>query len=99
MATYAFVGPLAVLRRRILEAKHAELDRIREQIRVARADVAADGPQLANSVAYYQLVESVREWPVDAANLLKFLGYLTLGLASWVGGALVEQLLGSAIGG
>jgi hypothetical protein len=101
MATFAFVGPLAALRQRIRVAKHAELERLREQIRNARtqAEAAADSPRLANLAGYYQLVDSAREWPVDAANLLKFTSYLLLGLGSWLGGAVVERMLDSAIRG
>ena len=101
MATYAFVGPLAALRQGIRAEKHTELERLREQIRAARTqtDAALDSPRLANLVGYYQLIDSAREWPVDAANLLKFLGYLLLGLGSWLGGAVVERILDSAIRG
>ena len=38
-----------------------------------------------------------REWPVDAANLLKFIGYLLLGLGSSLGGAIVERILVSPL--
>ncbi len=101
MATFAFVGPLATLRQAIQAEKRAELERLREQIREARAqaDTAPDSPRLANLVGYYQLIDSAREWPVDAANLLKFIGYLTLGLGSWLGAAMVERILDSAIRG
>jgi hypothetical protein len=101
MATFAFVGPLAALRQNIQAVKRAELDRLREQIRDARRQTAAavDSPRLANLVSYYQLIDSAREWPVDAANLLKFIGYLLLGLGSWLGGAVVERILDSAIRG
>ena len=99
MATFAFVGPLVALRQSIMVAKHTELDGLRDQIREARdrSDEALSSPQLANAVAYYQLIESAREWPVDAANLLKFIGYLFLGLGSWLGGAVVERILDSAL--
>ena len=50
-------------------------------------------------ICYYQLIDSAREWPVDAANLLRFIGYLLLGLGSWLGGAVVERILDSAIRG
>jgi hypothetical protein len=101
MATFAFVGPLAALRQSIRAEKHAELDRLREQIRDVRTqtDAEVDSPRLANLAGYYQLIDGVREWPVDAANLLKFIGYLLLGLGSWLGGAVVEQILDSAIRG
>jgi len=97
MATFAFVGPLVALRHNIVLTKHAELDGLREQIRAARDHPDVASPQLANAVAYYRLVASAREWPVDAANLLKFLGYLLLGLGSWLGGAVVERILDSAL--
>lgn len=51
------------------------------------------------SVAYYQLIESAREWPIDAANVLRFIGYLLLGLGSWLGGAVVERILDTALQG
>jgi hypothetical protein len=100
MATFAFVGPLIALRGNIVAEKGRELDRLREEIRIARNQPVADpqSPQLANSVAYFQLIESVREWPIDAANLLRFSAYLSLGLGSWLGGALVERILDTALG-
>jgi hypothetical protein len=55
MATFAFVGPLAALRQGIRAEKHAELERLREQIRDARSqtEAAVDSPRLANLVGYY----------------------------------------------
>ena len=50
-------------------------------------------PRYKSAEIYHQLVESAREWPVDAANLLRFLVYLFLGLGSWLGGAVVERVL------
>ena len=100
MATLAFAVPIFALRHSILASKDVELDRLREEIREARMQTgAADSPRLANSVAYYRLVESGREWPIDAANLLKFIGYLLLGLGSWLGGALVERILDTTLPG
>ena len=101
MATFAFVGPIVALRQNIVAEKHGELDALREQIRLARDQPAAvpTSPQLANAVAYYQLIESAREWPIDAANLLRFVGYLLLGLGSWLGGAVVERILDTALRG
>jgi hypothetical protein len=104
MATMAFGLPLVALHSNILAVKHAELDRLRQQIRDERAaaivvapSAEIDSPRLANAIGYYQLIDSAREWPVDAANLLKFAGYLMLGLGSWLGGAVVERLLDSAL--
>ena len=99
MATFAFVGPLVALRQNIVAEKRVELDALRQQIRDVRdqPDAGLDSPQLANTVAYYLLIERTREWPIDAANLLKFIGYLLLGLGSWLGGAVVERVLDTAL--
>ena len=101
IVTLAFAAQLFALRRNILVAKQAELDRLRGLIRETRAQMGAagDSPRLANAVAYYQLIEGVRAWPIDAANLLKFMGYLLLGLGSWLGGAVVERILDSTLQG
>ncbi len=36
-------------------------------------------------------------WPFDASTLLRFALYTSLGVGSWVGGALVERVLGAAL--
>ena len=104
MATAAFVVPLGGVRKNLLAVKRAELDRLREEIRRERGltlEAESTGedpsPRLGNLIAYFQLIDSAREWPVDAANLLRFVAYLLLGLGSWLGGALVERVLESAL--
>ena len=37
------------------------------------------------------------EWPFDAGMRLRFLFYLAIPVGSWLGGALVERLLGAAL--
>jgi len=79
MAVGAFIVPLVAVHTNILLVKHSELDRLREEIRAERT--AVDGglsdskqvsPRIANLVACYQLIEQTREWPINAANLLRF---------------------------
>jgi hypothetical protein len=48
-------------------------------------------------LAYMNQIESVREWPFDAPTLTRFFLYVAIPLGSWVGGALVERLLGVAL--
>jgi hypothetical protein len=105
MATAAFFLPLIGVHNNILAVKDLELARLRDKIRLERAgihDKSRDGdlasPRLANLVAYYQLVDGAREWPIDAANLLKFFMYLLIGLGSWLGAAMVERLLDNTLG-
>ena len=63
-----------------------------------RAAEAADaGAKLPGLLAYMNQIESVREWPFDAPTLTRFFLYVAIPLGSWVGGALVERLLGAAL--
>ncbi len=64
-----------------------------------QSDENLSSPRLADLIAYHQLIDRTREWPIDAANLLKFFMYLLIGLGSWLGGALVERFLDSRLGG
>jgi hypothetical protein len=100
MATATFIIPLNGVHTNILSAKRMELERLRGEIQIERAVVVNkpthdkfDSPRLANLIAYYQLIERGREWPIDAASLLRFVVYLLIGLGSWLGGAVVERLL------
>lgn len=106
MATGSFVVPLLGVHATIRSRKLSELDRLKDEIVLERAIVLEEpsqadqsSPRLANLIAYYQLIENTREWPIDAANLLRFILYLVIGLGSWLGGALVEVLLNRSLGG
>ena len=104
MATAAFVLPLIGVHNNIRSVKRLELDRLRDEIRIERATVTNKlsdenaSPRLANLIAYYELIHRAREWPIDAANLLRFFMYLLIGLGSWLGGAVVERLLERTLG-
>ncbi len=103
MAAGAFIVPLVGVHNNILLVKRSELDRLRSEIRDERAAVDSklsddQSPRLANLIAYYQLIEQTREWPLDAANLLRFFMYMLIGLGSWLGGAMVERLLDRTLG-
>lgn len=95
-----FLLPLLGVHRRIGAAKAEELLRVNEQIRRARdgeTPASASGPRLADWVAYRGLVEGVREWPIATSALLRSLLFAALGLGSWLGGALVDRLLGALL--
>jgi hypothetical protein len=103
LATVAFVFPLRGLRRYIQARKAEELAKVREDIRNSR-ELAASGPEsgeagarLPGLIAYKHEIESVREWPFDAPALTRFFLYVAIPLGSWLGGALVERLLGAAL--
>jgi hypothetical protein len=104
LAVPAFVLPVRGLRRQIRACKAEELARVREEIRLDRDIVAKRqsesseaGARLPGLLAYKNEIESVREWPFDAPTLARFFLYVAIPLGSWVGGALVERLLGAAL--
>jgi len=104
MAIGAYIVPLVGVHSNIVSVKRATLDRLRDEIRIERAtftntQAATDSPKLANLIAYYQLIDGTREWPIDAANLLRFFMYLLIGLGSWLGGAFVELMLDRTLSG
>jgi hypothetical protein len=104
LTTAVFVLPVRGLRRQIRARKAEELVRIREEIRRDRELVAKLGAEsieaggrLPGLLAYVNQIESVREWPFDAPTLTRFFLYVAIPLGSWLGGALVERLLGAAL--
>jgi hypothetical protein len=101
----ALVGvwlPVRGAHRRIRQAKEAELARISERIRQARAlllDGAADGSpgsspdQMPGLIAYLQLIERIPDWPLQPSTAVQLVLYLLIPVASWFGSVLIEGLL------
>ena len=106
IALAALVLPIRGVRGRIRAAKRGELTRLDSEIRAERdhlfrpgvAPATVESPRLANLAAYRSLVSDVREWPLDVSTLSRFALYVALGVGSWVGAALVERLVGAALG-
>jgi len=103
-ALAAFLLPLTGPHRRIRGLKRAELARVRAAIRETREQTLARsaeeqpaGGRLADLVSYEARIASVAEWPIDASTLLRLALYLAIGLGSWVGAALVERALDTAL--
>ncbi len=99
----ALLLPVSGVHRRLAEAKQAELSRVDAALRAeAEANLAGNGSaatdaRLSNLVAYRGLLDAAGTWPFDLAIWLRFFLYVSLGLGSWLGGALVERLLGAAL--
>lgn len=96
IATVAFVLPVLGAHRRLRDARRAELARVDEALRSARAGLYEPGaadPRLANLVAWRMRVDAVHEWPFDTPTVLRFVAFLALGVGSWLGGALVDRVL------
>jgi hypothetical protein len=104
VALPALLLPVLGVHRRIRETKGEELERLRlaiggdrQALEGSRIAAEAETARLADLLAYRSYVESVSEWPFDAPALLRFALYLAIPLGSWLGGALVERLLGTAL--
>jgi hypothetical protein len=99
----ALLLPVSGVHRRLAAVKQAELARVDTVLRseaeanLAPGGSAPAGARLANLVAWRGLVEAASTWPFDLATWLRFALYVSLGLGSWLGGALVERLLGAAL--
>ncbi len=100
-AVAVFLIPLVPLRRRIDAAKRAELARVRAALRLEyEAKIAGDegwAPR-ADLIVYEQRVEQVSTWALNTPTVVRFALYVSLGIGSWLGAALVERGLGSLLG-
>jgi hypothetical protein len=88
----ALALPLLGVHQRIREVKREELAWIHAAVRTERAAFQAGGPgtRLSALLALRAQVADVREWPLDLPALARLVGFLAIGLASWVGAALVD---------
>ncbi|HEY8155730.1 MAG TPA: hypothetical protein VII72_16495 [Myxococcota bacterium] len=99
----ALLLPVSGVHQQLAEAKRAELARVDAALRAeAEANLKpgaapATGARLSNLVAWRGLVQAASTWPFDVGVWLRFAVYVSLGLGSWLGGALVERLIGAAL--
>lgn len=100
-AVLALLLPVGGARARLRDARDAELARVRASIR-ARSQGAAGGRHpalsLSDLLAFEARIRGISSWPYDLGSWLRFAFYVTLGLGSWVGAALVERMLGVVLG-
>ncbi|MGB1088949.1 MAG: hypothetical protein ACPG06_11315, partial [Alphaproteobacteria bacterium] len=104
LAVISFVAPLKVANAKLMEAKQAALVDSNAAMAAERQIIAQGGPEgadagqrLAGLAAYHSIVTSAREWPLDLGVVARLLFYLTIPVLGWVGSALAEKLLDSAL--
>lgn len=97
--------PVRGVHARMLQTKQEALREVNAAIRAESGHVLRAAPgqgssdaRLGNLVAYRGLLDSASTWPFDTAAYLRFGLYVSLGLGSWLGGALVERALDLALG-
>lgn len=95
----ALVMPVRGVRRRIKQAKDAELMWIDTELRDHKQALRGSlhgrrVGELADLVAYRGLVLGAPEWPFTTTTYIRFALYLLIPLGSWAAGAVVEGIVG-----
>lgn len=102
VASIGLLIPVRGVRTRIRQAKQLALNQIDADLRVERKSRLEDGSRnsgyVLDLVAYRSFVEGVREWPFDSGMLVRFFVYTLIPVGSWLGAALVERLVDTALG-
>ena len=89
----------------IRSEKQAQLARIREALRRDQRVLLEGGAGMREAAARLPAlfaaearIASVGVLAFDTNTLLRFVLYVTLGVGSWIGAALIERMLGAALG-
>ena len=98
LALVVFLLPVRGVHRRISRAKEAEIEWTRNRIRQSRSllhDSSSDvlPSQMADLIAYLELIEGVPVWPFQRSTIVRLLLYLLIPAVSWAGKQLVETAL------
>lgn len=98
VALMTFLLPVLGVHRRISEAKKSEIEWARNRIRQSRSllhnsssDVLPG--QMADLIAYLELIEGVPVWPFQTSTVVRLLLYLLIPVASWGGQQIIETTL------
>ena len=97
LGTTALLRPMLGVRRRVVEAREAELAAVRSAIRTARRSEGYP-EALPAMLAWEARVAAINPWPFDAGSALRFGALGALAVGSWVGGALIERVVDATLG-
>ena len=95
--------PATGIRRRYIEEKSRQLEKVRARI-ADRSAAVVDGSSTSESsnlpelVSWEQRLQQARVWPYDMTVYLRVFLYAGIGLSSWVGAAFVERFIGAFFG-
>jgi len=102
LGTVTFLLPVRGLHRRIRVEKHAELERVRavilrvRELMLGEDDDGTAAARMPGLLAYEHRIASVHEWPLETPQIVRFGLIATLGLGSWLGGAVVGHVVDAA---
>ncbi|MBT3531145.1 MAG: hypothetical protein HOF74_10390 [Gammaproteobacteria bacterium] len=103
VALAVLIFPAVGIRRRYIEEKSLQLEKVRARI-ADRSSAVVDGVSTSESsnlpelVAWEQRLQQVKVWPYQITVYSRVFLYAGIGLASWVGAALVESFIGTFFG-
>jgi len=92
---YLFAAPIWPVHKALRAAKQRELKRLRSQINATRQaghDAATDA-SLTPLLVYRQEIANAAEWPFDISIVARFGLYLVIVPLTWIGAALIENLV------
>jgi hypothetical protein len=95
-----FVLPVWPIHKRVVASKRDELERINQEIsHVSRPDGSDPGiyTTLNPLLIYRREIAAVSEWPFDTSVISRLALYLIIPPLTWVGAALIEILIDTAI--
>ncbi|MEM7218618.1 MAG: hypothetical protein AAF515_09655 [Pseudomonadota bacterium] len=95
-AVVLFFAPQWPLHQRLREQKAAELEAANAEIQKHRD---ASHAELAGYLAYRREIRELSNWPIDIGGIGRLLGYIVIVPLTWIGAALIEMVVDSAIGG
>jgi hypothetical protein len=95
--------PATGIRRRYIKEKALQLEKVRARIAdrstaVIDGSVTSESSNLPELVSWEQRLQQAKVWPYDMTAYLRVFLYASIGLASWIGAALVERFVGAFIG-
>ena len=98
LALITFLLPARGVHRRISKAKKTEIEWTRNRIRQTRSLLQKSSSdvlpgQMADLIAYLELIEGVPEWPFHSSTIVRLLLYLLIPAASWAGNLLIGTAL------
>ncbi len=99
---YLFIAPVWPIHTALREVKRAELARVQEEIDSRRQDQPQPSWHTLETVAplltYRREIASVPEWPFDLSIMARFGLYLVIVPLTWIGAALIENLVELFVG-
>lgn len=93
---WAFLGTLLAIHRKIRGAKAEELDRLRDEIDLAKAELMTDpsaAPKLQGLLAYEARIDGAREWPFNPTILMRLGASALILTIPWFGAAFASLVV------